>query len=588
DIVNSPMFKEKLAQYEEVLDLSSRAPPDMHQVHVRAMQAAAAETRDAQLQGMAWSKRCTALTFRQVARAVARQHVSMAERLLVRHTWLEELMTVDVMKGVVMLKDHAEFLRRFVLAQRRVARARLLASPAEVHEALANHWGEVFCPPARAACLAAEGDASERCRRERDSKAFIAKYGMKEVDWSSLAPPSAMAIEGALRRARPAAPGVDGLPARAWLSHSAGCEVLLAAQRWMALGRPMRKELNMSIAIFPPKKVLDGDGMEVIRKPNETRPLMLRSTGPKAIASAVNFKLKSMIDRGASKAQRGFITGRDFLEDLVELDAMPRVASMCALEQARGWEEPTLLSFDFAHAFPSLLHDWMWWVLEAWTAPLGLEHLLKESYANVEVVEAGPCHWVLFVILCGILQGDPLSGTMFAIGAQPFVEARMKQLEAKALGLTRWCADDIQALIFCRRGLRSLARIFRLAERLAGLQLQPKKCAAAPRWAPFSAEVEDAMRKCLDEACGWGSFTVASSVELLGCSVGPGASLAAQWAAPLARLRERVLALAASPLDMTAAFFEHGRRCQPVPAYKAQLWPMPTELIDDERCAGSR
>eukprot|EP00959_Pyramimonas_sp_CCMP1952_P272245 5692100-Pyramimonas_sp.AAC.1 len=61
---------------------------------------------------------------------------------------------------------------------------------------------------------------------------------------------------------------------------------------------------------------------------------------------------------------------------------MSRVASMCALEQARGWEGPTLLSFDFAHAFPSLLHDWTRWVLEAWTAPLGLEHLLKESYAN--------------------------------------------------------------------------------------------------------------------------------------------------------------------------------------------------------------
>eukprot|EP00959_Pyramimonas_sp_CCMP1952_P359783 7533531-Pyramimonas_sp.AAC.1 len=94
------MFKEKLAQYVEVLDLSARAPPDMHQVYVRAMRAAAAETRDAQLQGMAWSKRCTALIFRQVARVVARQRASSAERLLVRHPRLDELMTVDVMKGV--------------------------------------------------------------------------------------------------------------------------------------------------------------------------------------------------------------------------------------------------------------------------------------------------------------------------------------------------------------------------------------------------------------------------------------------------------------------------------------------------------
>eukprot|EP00959_Pyramimonas_sp_CCMP1952_P155372 3250807-Pyramimonas_sp.AAC.1 len=71
------------------------------------MQAAAAETRGEQLQGMAWSKRCAALISRQVARVVARQRVSLAEKLLVRHTWLDELMTVDVVKGVVVLKNHA-------------------------------------------------------------------------------------------------------------------------------------------------------------------------------------------------------------------------------------------------------------------------------------------------------------------------------------------------------------------------------------------------------------------------------------------------------------------------------------------------
>eukprot|EP00959_Pyramimonas_sp_CCMP1952_P303183 6344069-Pyramimonas_sp.AAC.1 len=46
---------------------------------------------------------------------------------------------------------------------------------------------------------------------------------------------------------------------------------------------------------------------------------------------------------------------------------------------------------------------------------------------------------------------------------------------------------------------------------------------------------------------------------------------------------------------MTAVFFEHSRRCQPVLAYKAQIWPMPSELIEDgrfllcrlARCSGS-
>ncbi|CAK0851956.1 unnamed protein product [Prorocentrum cordatum] len=91
------------------------------------------------------------------------------------------------------------------------------------------------------------------------------------------------------------------------------------------------------------------------------------------------------------------------------------------------------------------------------------------------------------------------------------------------------------------------------------------------------------MRECLAEECGWGSSGVAPYVELLGCPIGPGNSLEIQRAAPLARLRERVLALAASPLAMTAVFHEYGRRCLPVLSYKAQLWPTPLNMIANER-----
>ncbi|CAK0851955.1 unnamed protein product [Prorocentrum cordatum] len=232
---------------------------------------------------------------RLVARVVVCQHVALAKKFFLRHPWLHELVDADVTRHMVVLKANPEIHMRFVKAQRSEAMAknediqtdleaedgnlrvsdrrrllgqgrafqrraaqwsvlflrrhlvevelqdgRLVASTVEIHEALANHFGGVFCPTVaaerKATAAALDGDEvtpggltrassspsaggpaaansskpqslnREQRSRERDAKAVLAKYGVNGVEWGSLAPPSLLNVEEALR-ARPAAPG---------------------------------------------------------------------------------------------------------------------------------------------------------------------------------------------------------------------------------------------------------------------------------------------------------------------------------------------------------------------------------------------
>ena len=54
-----------------------------------------------------------------------------------------------------------------------------------------------------------------------------------------------------------------------------------------------------------------------------------------------------------SKIQRGFIRGRQFTENIVELDAKAREYSMTV----DASNMPALVLWDFAAAFPSVLHS---------------------------------------------------------------------------------------------------------------------------------------------------------------------------------------------------------------------------------------
>ena len=83
---------------------------------------------------------------------------------------------------------------------------------------------------------------------------------------------------------------------------------------------------------------------------------------------------------------------------------------------------PLTLLYDFASAFPSVAHAWLFCVLEAIEIReaflSGIPNLYKgnEAYA---VSEGLMQH--LFPILSGVLQGCPLSGTLFVFVMDPLL-----------------------------------------------------------------------------------------------------------------------------------------------------------------------
>eukprot|EP00959_Pyramimonas_sp_CCMP1952_P027719 581675-Pyramimonas_sp.AAC.1 len=157
----------------------------------------------------------------------------------------------------------------------------------------------------------------------------------------------------ALRRARKSAPGPDGLGAKAWLATPLGVETLAEAMTWQLEGPPMRQEWNLSIAVFPAKGTRDDDPQEVLRRAGETRPLALENTSKKAVMWALTSCTKKVAGWHCVDTQGGFICGRNFCNNIIELDARSRVLSMAA---GHGGS-PFLISFDWGQAFPIIAQD---------------------------------------------------------------------------------------------------------------------------------------------------------------------------------------------------------------------------------------
>ena len=73
--------------------------------------------------------------------------------------------------------------------------------------------------------------------------------------------------------------------------------------------------------------------------------------------------LRDALDTVAHKAQRGFIVGRNMLDHIFEVVAEAEAYAL----QDGGFG--CYIYLDFAAAFPSLCHDYLFWVLEKMGIP---------------------------------------------------------------------------------------------------------------------------------------------------------------------------------------------------------------------------
>eukprot|EP00959_Pyramimonas_sp_CCMP1952_P324204 6785374-Pyramimonas_sp.AAC.1 len=63
----------------------------------------------------------------------------------------------------------------------------------------------------------------------------------------------------------------------------------------------------------------------------------------------MNWPIKKAVQKVIAPSQRGFICGRHFVENLIELDSFARIGSMRALDHpSPERSRPLLLAFDYA------------------------------------------------------------------------------------------------------------------------------------------------------------------------------------------------------------------------------------------------
>ena len=150
--------------------------------------------------------------------------------------------------------------------------------------------------------------------------------------YSSTPPPDYWTYQRAISRAPNSAPGPDGLPYSAWrATRDAGIETLRGIDKTLRIGNEPAAGFNNSRMGFLVKGEDDHDSVSVLRDPMCTRPLNMKNTDNKIIASANCIALNPDFTRITHKTQNGFTHCRNFLNNMVDVDSASRIIRCCMI-----------------------------------------------------------------------------------------------------------------------------------------------------------------------------------------------------------------------------------------------------------------
>ena len=277
---------------------------------------------------------------------------------------------------------------------------------------------------------------------------------------------------------RDSAPGLDGLPFSAWANAGDyAIDTLLNIDSWLRRGLRMPAAFNSILQVFLPKGSHADDDEVVAREPDTCRPLGLEGTDCKILCCAWNHAFRRHSSKHMHYTQRGFVPGRQLIQNVVDLDIHCRIAAAPSVDSRL----PCLFAWDFAAAFPSVSWEWLEILLSHMRVPIGILEFIRGIYFCVQAFAACTGSHVFFdMIHAGVLQGCPLSGLLSTWVLEPMLLA----LEAKCRRDTvvRACADDIGAATTRFDEVVVLESLFSRWSRCSNLRLKPIKCNIVPLW----------------------------------------------------------------------------------------------------------
>ena len=169
-------------------------------------------------------------------------------------------------------------------------------------------------------------------------------------DWSLALPPSRESILHFMTKLIDSAPGIDGAIYSCWTACSEAVIGYLCNLLNLFLSQSDLPEgLNDGVFVFPPKPSSSdpspAPGNVVFKHPTETRPLTLKVSDNKIIAGVINQSITPVIRNSACKIQRGFIQGRQSLQNVVDLDFYSRMNTLDFLDTSYSNPFGQLASF---------------------------------------------------------------------------------------------------------------------------------------------------------------------------------------------------------------------------------------------------
>ncbi|CAK0854640.1 unnamed protein product [Prorocentrum cordatum] len=437
----------------------------------------------------------------------------------------------------------------------------VVSDPAGMKTIVANYWGEIFAKMPNAEQL-----------KTMDS--FLDKHAPRHPV-VELPQPALHNLERAVSRAPPSAAGPDQLTYAAWRRSPGALQHLHGLMETIFNDGVAPLDLNWSIFICVPKGTEEDDVPDsCTRTASTVRTLSLKNCDAKLIAACADRGLQPIATSSTSPEQKGFTAGRRFVDHIPFLDAECRREGL--LPDAAA-PRPMFLSFDFRQAFPSLFREVIEKVLPRYGIPLGFRNVIMALYSNFLAfssfrAEGTSAELVpLFALMCGIMQGCPLSGTVWCLAMDAPIRALLAAI-AEHGSLTA-CADDLGMLIKNAVALPSIDRTFVSIEFAFNLQLALHKCVLVPLWEEITDNTLQNVKSFLAGAVPrWSGFRIDSSAKYLGTYLGPGVTDFGIWKAAAGKWWSRCWELARTGMATSLAARAYNINALPCLSYLAQFY----------------
>ena len=335
-------------------------------------------------------------------------------------------------------------------------------TPESVTSSLISHWMPVF------SAAHTDLDLAETLLGDlKDDLCF---------DWTTALPNSTKSFERSIVTTRvDTGPGEDGIPYSGYHPISRLASRLFSSvNRRIISQKAVPDRHNYTVLNFPPKKPSLFNEHGALVPPDQTRPIGKKNASNKLISKTWAWNVRSVFMCLISWIQRGFVPGRNFLLNVLELDLFSRVFSNCP----RSSLPPAILvSFDIMAAFPTLALSWLFRVLEVCNAPYGFLTYVRMMYTDLlHFVQYRGSMTLFGLVTQGVVQGCPLASLLYVLGVHPFSLLFEKHICDPRRGLVRQCADDIGALLKSLSDLPILHWVFNLMALVANQILGFSKC----------------------------------------------------------------------------------------------------------------